>query len=106
MRLTIIPVDGFVSVDNISKFQPLDLIPCSIPQNIHALQWYDSRGWIEFSDDGDPFTPKLANEDIFQLPEWANKCVQVWEAWTPPVVEEEPIPQEPVVEEPVVPPQV
>jgi len=105
MRLTIIPVDGFVSVDNVSKFQPLDITQCNVPQNIHALQWYDTRGWIEFSDDGDPFTPKLANEDILQLPEWANKCVQVWEAWTPPVVEE-PVVEEPVVEEPVVPPQV
>lgn len=100
MRLIIIPVDGFVSVDGINKFQPLDLSTCGIPQEIHALQWYENRGWIEFRDDDDPFTPKRANEGILVLPEWANKSIQVWESWTPPVVEEL------VAEEPVAEPQV
>ena len=84
MRLTIIPVDGFVSVDNVSKYQPLDLSTCGIPTDVHALQWYDTKGWIEFSDDGDLFTPKPANEMISKLPAWANACVKVWQDWTPP----------------------
>ena len=88
MRLTIIPVDGFVSVDNVSKYQPLDLSTCAIPSDIHALQWYDTKGWIEFSDDGDPFTPKPQNELIDELPLWASHCVDVWQAWQPPVVEQ------------------
>lgn len=84
MRLTIIPVDGFVSVDNVSKFQPLDLSNCGIPADVHALQWYDTKGWIEFGDDGDPFTPKPPNELIESLPSWANTCIKVWQDWTPP----------------------
>ena len=105
MRLTIIPVDGFVSVDGNSKVQPLDITACGIPQDIHALQWYESRGWIEYSDDDNPFTPKPANEELLQLPEWANNCVEVWRVWTPPVVEE-PVVEEPVVEPSVAEPQV
>ena len=92
MRLTIIPVDGFVSVDNVSKYQPLDLSTCGIPTDVHAIQWYDTKGWIEFSDDGDPFTPKPQNELIESLPAWANACVKVWQDWTPP---EPPLPPEP-----------
>ena len=95
MRLTIIPIDGFVCVDNVSKYQPLDLSQCNIPADVHAIQWYDTKGWIEFSDDGDPFTPKPPNELINKLPAWANKCVQVWNDYVPP---EPPAPPEPPVE--------
>lgn len=96
MRLTIIPSDGFVNVDEVSKFHPLDLSGCGIPANIHALQWYETRGWIEFSDDNDPFTPKPSNEDIYSLPDWANACVQVWTDWQPPTPPEPEVPEEPV----------
>lgn len=85
MRLTIIPSDGFVSVDGESKYQPLDLSGCGIPSDIHAVQWYESRGWIEFSDDGDPFTPKPDNEQIVELPQWSLNCVEVWQQWEPPL---------------------
>jgi hypothetical protein len=88
MRLTIIPIDGFVAIDSVSKFAPLDLTTCEIPDDIHALQWYDNKGWIEFKDDNDPFTPKPANEMISKLPSWANACVQVWKDYVPPVAEE------------------
>ena len=84
MRLTIIPGDGTVIVDGHPKFNPLDLSACGIPADVHALQWYATRGWIEYRDDEDPFTPKPPNEDITELPAWANACVQVWEQWTPP----------------------
>lgn len=97
MRLTIIPVDGFVNVDGNQKFQPLDLAACNIPADVHALQWYETRGWIEFRDDDDPFTPKPANQEINALPEWALACVGVWEAWTPPAP---PAPVEPAPVEP------
>jgi len=88
MRLTIIPSDGFVNVDGNPKFQPLDISDCGIPADVHALQWYETRGWVEFRDDNDPFTPKPANQDITELPVWANNCVQVWSDWMPPVVEQ------------------
>lgn len=84
MRLTIIPSDNFVAVDGDRTHQPLDLSNCGIPADVHALQWYDTRGWIEFSDDEDPFTPKPPNQDIYELPAWADACVLVWMQWTPP----------------------
>lgn len=82
MRLTIIPSDNAVYVDGVAH--ELDLTTAGIPTEVHALQWYDTRGWIEFTD-VDPFTPKTANQDISELPQWANACVDVWNAWTPPV---------------------
>ena len=84
MRLTIIPDDNFVAVNGDSSHQPLDLTPCNVPPEVHALQWYENRGWIEFNDPADPFAPKPLNQDITELPQWANNCVQVWEQWTPP----------------------
>lgn len=83
-RITIIVEDGFVSVDGTSKTQPHDFSNCNIPTEVHALQWYDGRGWVEFRDDNDPFTPKPANQEITELPAWANACVAVHDAWTPP----------------------
>lgn len=84
MRLTIVPVDGTVIVDGVVKYQPLDLSSCGVPSEVHALQWYGTRGWIEFNDDADPFTPKAPNEDLSTLPAWAEACVAVWDAWSPP----------------------
>lgn len=83
MRLTIIPSDNAVYVDGVAH--ELDVTTAGIPTDVHALQWYDTRGWIEFTD-VDPFTPKPANQEISELPQWANACVTVWNAWTPPVV--------------------
>ena len=87
MRLTIIPSDGVVLIDGVLKLQPFDLSGCNVPANVHALQWYDTRGWIEFKDDADPFTPKEPNENIEALPAWAQACVQLWEAHPMPVPE-------------------
>lgn len=88
MRLTIIPFDKFVAVDGDASKRPLDLSLCNIPSNIHALQWYETKGWIEFNDDNDPFTPRQSNEQITELPVWAISCVDVWNSWLPPVIEE------------------
>ena len=71
MRLTILPVDGSVNKDGIA-YIGMDLSDCNIPSNIHALQWLDDAGWIEFKDPS-------PNQDIDELPEWANNCLLVWE---------------------------
>jgi hypothetical protein len=71
MRLTIIPSDGAVYKDGYS-FSGLDL--SSVPANVHALQWYETEGEIEFSG-----KPKPQNETITELPSWANDCVVKWE---------------------------
>lgn len=83
MILTIVPEDGLVIVDNVMKHQPLDLSGCGIPENVHALQWYGAKGWIEFNR-ADPFAPKPQNQEITVLPEWATNCVTVWESWIVP----------------------
>lgn len=70
MRLTIIPSDAIVYVDGIT-YSPLDM--SAVPENVHALQWFDASGVIEYND-GTP------NENITTLPEWATVCVQEWEA--------------------------
>lgn len=88
MRLTIIPIDGAVIKDNQSYIN-IDLSSCGIPSNIHALQWFDTKGWIEFENPVDPFAPKQANEIIDALPDWALACVSAWESCvseTPPVL--------------------
>ena len=76
MKLTIIPVDGSVGEDDVFYLN-LDLSSCAIPANVHALQWEDTAGWIEFN------TP-IENQPITELPAWANCCMTKWtEANTP-----------------------
>ena len=47
MRVTIIPVDGFVSVDG-EGYSDLDL--SFMAADIHALQWYETDGELEIQD--------------------------------------------------------
>lgn len=88
-RVTIIPIDDAVYVDGECR-RPLDLTSCNVPSDVHALQWYGTKGWIEFNSNGDPFVPAPPNEEISVLPDWALACVSVWEAWTPPAPPEDP----------------
>ena len=79
MKLTIIPADGSVGEDE-KFYLELDLSSCNIPANVHALQWQDTAGSIEFN------TP-IENQYITELPAWANCCMTKWtEANNPPVV--------------------
>ena len=76
MKLTIIPVDGSVGENDVFYLN-LDLSSCNIPADVHALQWQDTVGWIEFN------TP-IENQPITELPAWANCCMTKWtEANTP-----------------------
>lgn len=76
MKLTIIPADGSVG-ENGKFYNNLDLSSCNIPEDVHALQWQDTAGWIEFKD-------PVPNQPITELPAWANCCVTKWtEANTP-----------------------
>jgi len=77
MKLTIIPVDGSVRKGNTS-YIGLDLSSCGIPADVHALQWEDTAGWIEYN------SPLVENQPITELPTWANCCMTKWtEANTP-----------------------
>ena len=84
MKLTIIVADDAVYVDGLKKAyapDPLDLTNCGIPSDVWALQWKDTVGWIEFNDNPDGSKPQ--NQPITVLPDWANACVAVWNAWEP-----------------------
>ena len=77
MKLTIIPADGSVGENDVFYF-PLDLGSCNIPADVHALQWQDTAGWIEYN------SPLVENQPITELPAWANCCMTKWtEANTP-----------------------
>lgn len=80
MKLTIIVPDSAVYVDNVNRI-PLDLSNCGIPENIHALQWHNDAGWVEYVMNADGTKPM--NDSITEIPEWANACVAVWEANPP-----------------------
>jgi hypothetical protein len=69
MKLTIIPVDGAVYKDGIS-YSGLDL--SIVPANVHALQWDEVAGWIEFKD-------PVPNEEITALPAWAITAMDKWD---------------------------
>jgi len=75
MQLTIIPIDGNVTKDR-AGYSNLDLSSCAIPSDVRVLQWQGTSGWLEFWD--------KQNEDITELPSWANGCLAKWtEANTP-----------------------
>ena len=73
MKLTIIRKDGAVYQNGIS-YSNLDL--SFVPSNVHALQWNNDKGWIEYSEDSDGI--KQANDKINILPEWANTAISSW----------------------------
>jgi hypothetical protein len=78
MRLTIVPADGAVYVDSAS-YSDLDL--SFIPSDVHALQWYDTYGELEFKRsfvNGQIVHP--ANEMLTELPAWANTAKTAWDA--------------------------
>lgn len=74
MRLTIIPSDGAVYENGVCYS---GLSWEGTPVNVHALQWDNSTGWIEFND-GSP------NEDIDVLPLWAANAELAWDAANQP----------------------
>jgi hypothetical protein len=69
MRLSIIPSDGSVYKNDISYN---NLVWEGTPINVHALQWFDVQGWIEFNN-GEP------NQDINELPQWALNAESAWQ---------------------------
>lgn len=86
MKLTIIPADGSVGENDVF-YSDLNLSSCNIPADVHALQWQDTAGWIEYN------SPLVENQPITELPAWANCCMTKWtEANTP-------VPQPPTAEQ-------
>jgi hypothetical protein len=80
MRVTIIPIDGAVYVNDLCR-QPLTW--AGTPVTVHALQWYEVSGWIEHNDGS-------LNEAIEALPQWAENAIAAWEQAGIPVPPEPP----------------
>lgn len=84
-RVTIIPSDGAVYLDTY-VYIDLDLSDCGIPEDVHALQWLNNSGHIEYKSEW------VHNEPITELPDWAIKCMAKWEQAfninPPPPIEE------------------
>lgn len=70
-RVTIVVDDGAVVTD-ICSYTMLDFAACGIPSNIHALQFLNGIGHIEFRGGG-------PNQVIETLPIWAVNCLSKWE---------------------------
>lgn len=70
-RLTIIVKDSAVYRDQ-GVLMNLDLSSCGIPADVHALQWFNNEGHVEY------FGP-VPNSSITELPSWASNCIAIWE---------------------------
>lgn len=75
MRLTIIIGDSAVYKDGLAY---ANLTWSGTPENVHALQWFGSNGWIEYNDG-------KANKNITALPDWANNAAAAWDVANTPV---------------------
>lgn len=74
MRVTIIPADGFVSVDS-EGYSGLDL--SFIDASVHAVQWYGGSGEVEIKN---PVTGKMVeNREITSLDEF-QPAIDAWQA--------------------------
>lgn len=79
-KLSIVPIDDAVYVDG-QGFNSFDF--SEVPDDVHALQWQDTSGWIE--------RKSQADEVINELPQWATGLQEQWnlkkqESQKPPVV--------------------
>ena len=84
MKLTIIPSDGAVYENGVCYN---NLTWEGTPSNVHALQWDNGTGWIEFND-GSP------NEDITVLPLWAGNAELAWNTANNPPPPPAPTPEQ------------
>lgn len=71
MKVTIIPDDKAVGKDGLF-YLDLNFDAANVPADVHALQWNDNAGWIEYR-------TTIPNEPITELPDWALACVQLWD---------------------------
>jgi hypothetical protein len=83
MKLSIIPIDGAVCEDGVCY---VHMTWEGTPTDVHALQWQDTSGWIEYNDG-------KVNEEITALPDWVDNALAAWtvantpEPITPPTAE-------------------
>jgi hypothetical protein len=74
MQVTIIPVDGSVSVDG-KGFGGLDL--SFMDASVHAVQWYGTHGEIEVKD---PVTGRMVANEVITSLDAFQPVIDVWQA--------------------------
>ena len=74
MRVTIIPIDGSVSVDG-KGFGGLDL--SFMDASVHAVQWYETHGEIEVKD---PVTGRMIANEVITSIDAFQPAIDVWQA--------------------------
>jgi len=74
MRLTIVPVDGAVSVDG-KGFGGLDL--SFMEASVHAVQWYETHGEIERKD---PITGRMVANEVITSIDAFQPVLDAWQA--------------------------
>lgn len=74
MKLSIIPIDNAVCKDGVCY---ISVSLNDTPSNVHALQWKDTQGWIEYNDG-------KINESISTLPSWAENALTAWQKLAEP----------------------
>jgi hypothetical protein len=74
MRVTIIPIDGSVSVDG-KRFGELNL--SFMDASVHAVQWYETHGEIEVKD---PVTGRMVANEIITSIDAFQPAIDVWQA--------------------------
>lgn len=72
MKLIIVTEENKVNKDGLA-YKDLDLSSCGIPDNVWALQWRDTSGWVEDK------SALVQNQDITELPAWATACLAKWD---------------------------
>jgi hypothetical protein len=79
MRLTIIVDDGFIKIDGVAR-SGFDLSELR-KRDIHAVQWHETKGEIEYNIDG-----RHSNEDIDSIEQFQT-YIDAWNAYVEPVIE-------------------
>ena len=74
MRVTIIPIDGSVSVDGVG-FGGLDL--SFMDASVHAVQWYETHGEIEVKD---PVTGRMVANEVITSIDAFQPAINLWQA--------------------------
>lgn len=60
MKLTVIPADGYISVDGVAL-----TFSFAYPANVHAIQWNGSSGTVETKDGSQSSITKLADVQVY-----------------------------------------
>ena len=73
MRITVVPLDGRVSIDGVG-YDGMDL--SSLDSSVHAVQWYDTEGDVEIKDARGRI---VENREITSFDDFAF-VIPLWEA--------------------------